>query len=566
MKKLLVSLSLFLVLFLNTAPFFPSLAQSPSPAGNPFTTGNETWYTQSFPTWFTKVYDKGNPTEIFGERYTAAQVQWVVFSLASLSLYPFKEVVSCAFTQDINVCKEATDVLTASIPEPKKYADDSSFWKFVTSRSSLSGIGYIKNLASKLNPAQTTYAQTEGFGYNSLDIARSTWSGLRNLAFSIIVIIALYYSFMIMLRQKISPQAVISIETAIPKLVVSALLVTFSFAIAGFFIDLMYVVGGVIAYIIPSALSFGVYGDYFWKLFVGEFGGVGILLFLVVYFVLFLVAAVFSLGAFFISGPLNAISTPLIGIIGVIVTIGIFIVLLINLFKILFMMIKTVANIYLAVIFAPLQLVFSGVFKTSSFTSWAMNLVSELAVFPFMLIFLSLALYFLIVSLEASVAVATTSVSIVWDAVIAPILSIVGISLDLTSMVNTTWNPPFFGNGWEGFIFLGISFGLMSALPKAAEMAKSAIMKGTMSFDSGIGASVKSLGNLGGMAYQGFESRVGHTIFSRMAGLPPSDEGVLDPRYTDLINGKRVAEDKKEAAVVLLRNLAKGLSSGNGPV
>ena len=36
------------------------------------------WYNQSFQEWFTKVNDSP-PNEIFGERYTAAQVQWIIY-------------------------------------------------------------------------------------------------------------------------------------------------------------------------------------------------------------------------------------------------------------------------------------------------------------------------------------------------------------------------------------------------------------------------------------------------------------------------------------------------------
>ena len=45
-----------------------------------------------------------------------------------------------------------------------------------------------------------------------------------------------------MFRVKINPQTVVSLQTMIPKLIITMLLVTFSFAIAGFVIDLVYVI------------------------------------------------------------------------------------------------------------------------------------------------------------------------------------------------------------------------------------------------------------------------------------------------------------------------------------
>lgn len=481
MKKLLVSLFLFLVLFLNVAPFSPSFAQSPSPASNPFTSDNETWYTQSFPTWFTKVFDDSNPTEIFGERYTAAQVQWVVFSLASLPLMGLGDIARCAFTQDVALCTDATKDLITKIPDTKHYAN--------TPRNSLSGIGYVQNLVNKFNPTPSVYAQDEGFGYRQFDVIQSLWRASRNFAFGLVVIIALYYSFMIMFRQKISPQAVISIETAIPKLVISTLLVTFSFAIAGFMVDLMYVAGGIVAFIITG--NFLGSGIVFWNFFLGTTGGFGIMLYMYIYFILFFWAGFFSFIQLAASSLLtgSGIFSVVLAIIGIFVLIGIIIVLLINLFKILFMMIKTVANIYIAIFTAPLQLVFSGVFPAAGLGAWLKNLIANLAVFPLMLLFLLLALYFLIISLKATVF---GPLATVFNPVLNSIASIFGFG-DFPTF-GADWSPPFLGDGWNGFIFMGISFGLISALPKAADMAKSLIMKGTADFESGIGQAVGTLG------------------------------------------------------------------------
>ena len=489
-KRLLVSLSLFLVLFLNTAPFFPSHAQSP--AGNPFTTGNETWYTQSFPTWFVKVFDDTNPTEIFGERYTAAQVQWVVFSLASMILSPINGIVRCAFTLDLTQCKQAIDDAgsgyVAYLPKQEKQANR-SYFEVISSRNDLSGIGYVKNLMGKFNPIPAAYAQNEGFGYRSMGIIRDLWQAIRDFAFGLVVIVALYYSFMIMLRQKISPQAVISIETAIPKLIITILLVTFSYAIAGFLIDLMYVAGGLVAFLIPRLLgasASSVTGDVYWQFFVASTGAIGAVAFFFYYFLLFVLASFVSLVALATSGPANAILSLFLGVVGLFVLLGIVIVLFINLFKVLFMMIKTVANIYISIIFAPLQLAFSGVAKSSSPVGWIMNLVANLAVFPLMLVFLILGMYFLLLSFQMSGTTIGTGLA----QLLNPIALLAGISIKQSGAV-LSWSPPFLGYGWDGFIFIGISFTLISALPKAAEMAKSAIMKGTMDFESGIGESMK---------------------------------------------------------------------------
>src|SRR3990172_12628792 len=57
------------------------------------------------------------------------------------------------------------------------------------------------------------------------------------LAFVMIVI-----GFLIMFRRQIDPHTVISIQNALPRIVLTLILITFSYAIVGLLIDLMYVI------------------------------------------------------------------------------------------------------------------------------------------------------------------------------------------------------------------------------------------------------------------------------------------------------------------------------------
>jgi hypothetical protein len=69
----------------------------------------------------------------------------------------------------------------------------------------------------------------------------------------LLVIVLIAIGFMIMFRMKLNPQTIITVESALPRIVLSLILITFSFAIAGFMIDLMYV----IIIIVISLLSNG---------------------------------------------------------------------------------------------------------------------------------------------------------------------------------------------------------------------------------------------------------------------------------------------------------------------
>ncbi len=91
----------------------------------------------------------------------------------------------------------------------------------------------------------------EGIGFAAIKPFSNLWKIFRDLSYMLLVIVLIAIGFMIMFRAKINPQTVISVENALPKIVIALILITFSFAIAGFLIDLTYVL---IALII-SALS-----------------------------------------------------------------------------------------------------------------------------------------------------------------------------------------------------------------------------------------------------------------------------------------------------------------------
>ncbi len=88
-----------------------------------------------------------------------------------------------------------------------------------------------------------------GIGLAAVLPFKNLWTLFRNFAFLIMVIIMVIIGFMIMFRAKINAQTVISVENALPKIVIAMILITFSYAIAGFMIDLMYVSMGLIIHL-----------------------------------------------------------------------------------------------------------------------------------------------------------------------------------------------------------------------------------------------------------------------------------------------------------------------------
>src|SRR5258706_1870936 len=110
---------------------------------------------------------------------------------------------------------------------------------------------YIKYMAGNFGFPRHAYAQ--GVGFSGLSPLIKLWSTFRNIVYLFFVVIFILVGFAIMLRVRIDPRTVMTIQNQLPKLVVGLLLVTFSFAIAGFLVDLMWVVVFLVINILLSA-------------------------------------------------------------------------------------------------------------------------------------------------------------------------------------------------------------------------------------------------------------------------------------------------------------------------
>lgn len=107
----------------------------------------------------------------------------------------------------------------------------------------VSGTDYASYAVNNFGIAKTTYAQNtnNGIGFNALNPLVNVWSKFRDLAYLAFVLAFTVIGLAIMFRVKIDARTVMTIQNQIPKIVIALVMVTFSYAIAGFLIDLMYV-------------------------------------------------------------------------------------------------------------------------------------------------------------------------------------------------------------------------------------------------------------------------------------------------------------------------------------
>jgi len=99
---------------------------------------------------------------------------------------------------------------------------------------------FTRYLAGNFGIAKSAYA-ANGVGFTGLSPILPIWIAFRNVTYLFFVLVFVVIGFAIMFRVHIDPRTVMTIENQIPKIIVALILVTFSFAIAGFLIDIMYV-------------------------------------------------------------------------------------------------------------------------------------------------------------------------------------------------------------------------------------------------------------------------------------------------------------------------------------
>ncbi len=321
----------------------------------------------------------------------------------------------------------------------------------------------------------------QGIGFNGLQPLLPIWKGFRNIAYSILAILMIVVGFMVMFRKKIDTKTVVTVQNALPGIVVTMILITFSYAIAGFLIDLMYVTTALgIALLGPAGYTTGqgafsgslstgtVQADYLNGGFLALFRGIfGPLLNLVNPFsgAFSVVSSALQQGfqpnnflPGLISGTIQVGSQL---ILGPLLTLIMLVAFLIAFVRIFFMLLSSYINIILAVIIAPLQLLLGALPGGDGFGSWAKNIITNLIAFPITILVLIIANW-----LGSSVT---------------------------SSQINALWVPPLLpqpggggGNAAASFAYTIIWLGLIMSIPTLVGGIKEALK--SKGLPAGVGA------------------------------------------------------------------------------
>ncbi|MHB8362066.1 MAG: hypothetical protein ACYDBX_00390 [Patescibacteria group bacterium] len=108
-----------------------------------------------------------------------------------------------------------------------------------------SGVGYFAYLGQKagfINPTYAASASYSGgpiYGFSFLSPIEPLWGLTRNVAYFLLILIIIMTGIMIIIGGKIGGQIPITFMSALPNIVAAVILIEFSYALAGFMIDLM---------------------------------------------------------------------------------------------------------------------------------------------------------------------------------------------------------------------------------------------------------------------------------------------------------------------------------------
>jgi len=362
-----------------------------------------------------------------------------------------------------------------------------------------SGVQYFADIGRDLGFIKPTYAQdaTTFKGFEMMKVTQPLWKTFRNFAYILFVLILVGMGFAIMFRVKISPQAVITIQSALPKIVIALILITFSYAIVGLMLDLIVflnrVIAGIFEGLFEAAAVKGIETQpgILYSLpekFMDSVKTVGAALTpkaLEGVMAPFSVAFAYSL---MVIGLFNAVIfgsiliVPFTGgvplIFNILFGLIVGILLLIALIKALWTLIRSLAMIVINLIFAPLRILFGTLPGNDGIASWFKDLLANAAVLPAMLAMFFVAHYLILAGTGGAIK---------------------ALAEGFKSGQGITYASFWFASF---FLFPLIGIFILLLIPKIADIIQSFITKKPFQYGTAIGEAIGPARMLGMVGYR----------------------------------------------------------------
>lgn len=366
-------------------------------------------------------------------------------------------------------------------------------------------ISYISQNLQRNKIINETYAATNLPGFTALQPLLPVWRAFRNLSYMLFAIAFIMYGIMIMFRVRVDGKTAASIQLAIPKLISTLLIITFSYAIVGLLIDLSTVLTAISINIlkVPNGLLVSNSpGSYNAATLAGGdsiFGAIGS--WIINGLTSFIVApfAVFNL---LLGGSFNLILTSFTSLsalffLGIFLIFFLFLAVLIAFFKLTVKLFQAYFSVIMYLIFSPIILLTNVLPGSTSFSTWMKNIVGNLIVFPATVFLLTLSFAFMAQPLVNINSIIPLTSGLINTGQIENLLGVRNLSSDF----NGFWTPPFtvgLGLGADnavaanGSLVLGvIGIGLLLMSSKYVEMIHEAMKVSPFKYGSALAEPLK---------------------------------------------------------------------------
>ncbi len=256
---------------------------------------------------------------------------------------------------------------------------------------------YLADVGSNLGLISPAYAQNfGGAGEGVVKPMLQLWQAFRNVAYLAFILVFLAVGFMIMFRQRLNPQTVVSIQSALPGLVIGLILVTFSYFISALIVDLSFIGIQLVAGLFQSTNLQGIdqlaRQDNIFSLFGAFKNSVGqsdpALMFARLFTPSDEIRRIYEMS----SGPLGPVLGPFLAeklaqfagaVTGTLILVIILIALLIQMFRLLWQLINSYITILVITTLSPLIILMSSLpGRGGTLGMWWRSILGNALVFP----------------------------------------------------------------------------------------------------------------------------------------------------------------------------------------
>ncbi len=382
--------------------------------------------------------------------------------------------------------------------------------------SSMDYLAYVSTNLKQHKIIPDTYAAGPGYGYSALAPILPLWRAFRNISYLMFAFAFVLYGMMIMFRVRIDSKTAATIQLAIPKLIATLIMITFSYAIVGLLVDLSTVATAMSINILKAGgilTSSGV-GEFIPLVVSGQsiFGAIGsfivntIVAILVSPFIFFNLMVGGLLGIV-VAGATAIVTTfvPYINGIGLFVGSLILFGVIISYVRLIGKLFQAFISIIVNLIFAPIILLGNLLPGSTSFSDWLKSIYGNLAVFPVACFFLTLSYALMCQPILSIIGNFGSSIPGISRGFLESLLGVNSLST-----LGNIWTPPMtipgggaivsaggggLGNltGSAGSLMLAtIGFGLLLMSSKYVEMVEKALKTPPFPYGAAIGEALKS--------------------------------------------------------------------------